>query len=123
MVHALCPRCGASKKRPWRKCASCGLDPKADEDALVESVYLSVERFDEGDDRKRYAKELDELAVRMRAGERPAFDARAIARLRRQKRLVESVPYSAVWGAVFRLFFPAIVVLAVLATIVIVQRL
>lgn len=123
MANALCPRCGTAKKRPWEKCSHCALDPAGDEEALVESVYLSVERFEDGDDRKRYCKELDELAERIRAGERPAFDEAQIEQLRAQKRRMESVPYSAVWGAVFRLFLPAIIVMAVLASIAILRRL
>jgi len=123
MVNALCPRCGTPKKRPWKQCSSCGLDPAHDEDALVKSVYLSVERFEDGDDRRRYSKELDDLAVRIRAGESPAFDPAVLNRLRKQKQLVESVPASAVWGAVFRLFLPAIVVVVVLVIIIVMRRL
>jgi uncharacterized membrane protein YvbJ len=66
MVNALCPRCGTPKKRPWKKCSNCGLDPANDEDALVKSVYLSVERFEDADDRRRHGKEMDELAIRFR---------------------------------------------------------
>lgn len=123
MVNALCTRCGTPKKKPWKRCSSCGLDPTQDEDVLVKSVYLSVERFEDGDDRRRYAKELDDLAVRMRAGEKPDFEPAALEKLRKQKRLVESVPVSAVWGAVFRLFLPAIVVVIILVIIIIVRRL
>ncbi len=115
--------CGTPKKGPWKRCNSCGLDPTQDEDALVKSVYLSVERFDGGNDRRRYGRELGDLAVRMRAGERPDFEPAALEELRKQKRLVESVSASAAWGAVFRLFFPAIVVVIVLVIIIIVKRL
>jgi len=123
MVNALCTGCGTPKNKPWKRCRGCGLDPTQDEDVLVKSVYLSVERFQDGDDRRRYAKQLDELGVRMRAGEEPAFEPAALEKLRKQKRLVESVPNSAVWGAVFRLFLPAIVVMVVLVIIIIVRRL
>jgi hypothetical protein len=123
MAYALCPRCGTSKKRAWAMCRNCGLDPADDEEALVKSVYLSVGRFDDGDDRRRYREELDELGARIRAGESPAFDEAELERLRKQKRLVESVPASAVWGAVFRLFLPVIIVVAVLVIIVILRRL
>ena len=122
MANALCPRCGTPKKQPWVKCKNCGLDPADDEEVLVKSVYFSVERFDDADDRQRYGKELDELGKRLRAGERPSFDDAELEQLRQQKRLVASVPYSAVWGAVFRLFLPAIIPLAVLTIIVIVRR-
>jgi hypothetical protein len=121
-ADALCARCGSAKRRPWRKCARCGLDPALDEELLVQSVYLSVERFEDGGERQRYRKELGELAQRMRAGERPAFDQRELARLRKQRRLVASVPFSAVLGALFRLFLPAIVVIAILVAIILVRR-
>ena len=104
-------------------CRNCGLDPADDEEALIKSVYLSVERLDDGDDLRRYRRELNELGERIRAGESPAFDEVELERLREQKRLVESVPSSAVWGAVFRLFLPAIIVMALLAIIVILRRL
>lgn len=123
MAKAICPRCGTPKKRPWKKCSNCGLDPAHDEDALVKSVYLSVERFEDGGDRRRYSKELDDLTVRIRAGESPSFDPEVLNRLRKQKRLVESVPSSAVWGAVFRLFLPAIVVVVILVVIIVLRRL
>jgi len=40
-------------------------------------------------------------------------------RLRKQKHLVEAVPMSAVWGAVFRFFLPAVIFLAILWGLVI----
>lgn len=123
MVNAVCPRCGTSKNRPWKKCSTCGLDPAQDEEWLVKSVYLSVERFEDGDDRRRYGIELEELAVRMRAGEKPDFDPAVLKKLRKQKRLVERVPASAAWGAVFRLFLPAIIVVIVLLIIIMAKRL
>lgn len=122
-ADALCARCGSAKRRPWRKCGQCGLDPSDDEELLVQSVYLSVERFEDGGDRRRYGKELDDLTVRIRAGESPSFDPEVLNRLRKQKRLVESVPSSAVWGAVFRLFLPAIVVVVILVVIIVLRRL
>lgn len=121
-ADALCARCGSAKRRPWRKCGQCGLDPSDDEELLVQSVYLSVERFEDGDERRRYRKELGELAQRMRAGERPVFDEKVLARLRKQRQLVASVPFYAVLGAVFRLFLPVIVVVAILVAIILVRR-
>jgi glycine betaine/proline transport system permease protein len=108
MTHSICPRCGTPKRRPWRACDTCGLDPAQDEEALVESVYLSIERFEDGDDRRRYGEVLRDLSARIRAGESPEFDAAVLDELRKQRRLVSSVPASAVWGAVFRLFLPVI---------------
>ena len=123
MASALCPRCGTTKKRPWEACKRCGLDPAADEDALLRSVYLSVERFDDGDERRRYRRELDALGERLRAGRSVAFDEAELGKLRERKRLVESVPAAAVWGAVFRLFLPVIVVVAILVAILLLRRL
>lgn len=122
VTRALCPRCGAPKKRPWSSCDRCGLDPAEDEEALVRSVYLSIERFEDGDDRRHYRTELEELARRIRAGESPSYDEAVLEELRMQKRLVASVPASAVWGAVFRLFLPAIVVVAALVILILVRR-
>lgn len=123
MAVAICLRCGASKKRPWTACGSCGLDPADDREVLVKSVYLSVERFEDGTERRRYRKELDEIASRIRAGEAPELDEAELKRLRKQRRLVESVPASAILGALFRFFLPVIVVVVILVVIIIVRRL
>jgi len=122
MIHSICPRCGTPKRKPGKKCGHCGLDPDQVEEALVKSVYLSIERFEDGDDRQRYGEVLRDLSARMRAGESPEFDASVLDELRKQRRLVSSVPASAVWGAVFRLFLPVIVVVVALVIVIIVRR-
>ncbi len=114
MPDAICLRCAAEKPRPWTTCGGCGFDPRIDDVSLIKSVYLSVERFDDADRRKTYQLELTALAESIRRGDRIAFDEADLPRLRRQKDLVESVPSSAVWSAVVRLFLPAVVVLLVL---------
>lgn len=112
MEMAICIRCGAKKKRPYHKCRSCGLDPKGDEAALVRSVYLSTGRYEDPDEAGRYVEELERHAAAIRAGQEVAYDEDELARLRRQKHLVESVPFSAVLGAMFRSFLPGILLLA-----------
>lgn len=122
MVDAICLRCGSPKKQPWKRCGGCGYDPAQEEMSLVKSVYLSLGRFEDAADRAAYREELDDIGQRIRAGESVIFDEEVLQRLKAQKRLVESVPLSAVWFAVLRLFLPAIGGLLVLLAILLILR-
>ena len=55
-----------------------------------------------------------ELSARIRAGENPAYDEAVLEGLSAQKRLAASVSAAAVWGAVYRLVLPVIVVVTAL---------
>lgn len=114
MADAICLRCGFEKSAPWKKCKRCEFDPAGDEEALIRSVYLSVGRFSDSEEVAAYRLELDHVGHGIERGDKPIFLEREIARLRSEKRSFEQVPISAVWGAVFRLFFPAIGFLFVL---------
>lgn len=80
MPNAICPRCGAAKRSPIVVCEACGLDPRIDDRTLAQCLLLSVERFDDGTDRKRYARELEGVAARIQAGEQIPFDESEIER-------------------------------------------
>jgi hypothetical protein len=108
-----------AKRQPWSTCRDCGFDPERREEDLVRSVYLSIGRFDEDDERKRYRTKLDEVGQAIRRGEQPAFDEAELERLRAQKAAVEAVPPSAAWNAVLWFFLPGIGVLLVLVAMLI----
>jgi hypothetical protein len=122
MAEAICIACGGRKRLPWQICNDCGLDPTKDEMLLVKSVYLSTGRYDDDSKRQEYAGELEVLGSRISKGQPIEFDDEELARLLAQKRLVESVPMRAVWGAIFRTFFPGIIFLLILFAIVFVLR-
>lgn len=102
------------KSTPWEKCERCGYDPSRDEEGLVKSVYLSVGRFTEPRDKARYRTELDRIGAAIEGGEQATFQEAELARLRAQKSLVGRIKPSAPWGAVVRLFLPAIGLLILL---------
>jgi hypothetical protein len=109
MATALCLRCGHNKPAPRKKCKRCGFDPTiGNDDALVRSVYLSVGRFTEAAETERYAVELDQIRADIEGGKQPTFDNTELARLRAQMSAFKEVPLSAVWGALLRLFLPAV---------------
>jgi hypothetical protein len=110
MAEAICLQCGNKKSIPWKKCRQCRYDPRhdADPDALVKSVYLSVGRYDDQVEQVRYRSELDDISIKIERGEQLFFSEVELVRLRKQKVLVESIPDSAVLGALIRLFLPAV---------------
>jgi hypothetical protein len=124
VAEALCLNCGTPKRVPSKKCGHCGFEPGTDEQALIKSVYLSTQRFDDDEEEKieRYWKELDRVSASMRAGEPPSFDPTEMARLRAQLKLYQSVPMSSVWGAVFRLFRPVIIAIVIIWGLIVLFR-
>jgi len=80
VASAICIQCGASKGSPIAKCRACAFDPRDDEIALARSFLLSVERYDDGTDRRRYRGELDEVGRRIQAGDQVVFDDAEIQR-------------------------------------------
>jgi hypothetical protein len=114
MSVSICIKCGAKKYLPWQRCKHCKFDPSGDEDALVRSVYLSTGRFEEPDDQTSYIPELSRLAGIIQSGLPIEFDAAELSRLSSQQRNFVSVPWSAAWGAIFRFFLPALLLIAAL---------
>jgi hypothetical protein len=112
MSLSICIKCGTAKRIALRRCSACGFDPSKDEDSQVRSVYLSTGRYEDPADQEYYALQLPQLAASIRSGQPVEFEAAELDRLRDQKRLVESVPLRAVWGAVFRLFLPGLLLIA-----------
>jgi hypothetical protein len=114
MAQAICLRCGKQKQAPWEKCNRCGYDPSGDEEALIRSVYLSVGRFTEPERKATYRTELDRMGLALERGEQVIFPDAELTRLRAKKKSFNSIPRSAVWGAVLRLFLPAMGLLLLL---------
>jgi methylphosphotriester-DNA--protein-cysteine methyltransferase len=114
MTQAVCIRCANRKAAGYRKCTRCGLDPRGED--LVKSVYLSVDRFEDGTDRKRYAKELDPVAVDLERGQQPFYIEAELARLRKQKATLEQsdVSTSRMLYGLYLIFRPAIIGFAIL---------
>ena len=101
MARAVCIRCGASKRSPVSKCSSCTFDPRGDVEAMARSFLLSVERYEDGTERKRYRGELDEIGRRIQRGEDVVLDA---VDLRREIRIVR-LGQQANWKDALRAFF------------------
>lgn len=116
MLKAICARCGERKSAHHSRCGSCAFLPHADEER-AESIYFSIDRFSDADDRRRYSRELKEWSRKLKAGQNPKIDRREIERLLEQKKQLERVPPAAVWGAVVRLFLPAVAFLLLLLLI------
>jgi hypothetical protein len=114
MSEAICVRCGAWKRQPWHPCRRCKFDPTRDREALVRSVYLSAGRFDSLPERRAYRETLRRMATDIEAGASPSFDETELQRLRTQRDLLRSIPTSAVYATLLRLFLPAILFLAAL---------
>ncbi len=114
-TRAICIRCGEPKRAPYEQCGHCEFDPSQNEDDLVKSVYLSLGRYEDDADIRRYEGELVLMGRALREGDKLIdYDPEELSRLRAQKQLLDSIPPSAVWGAVFRLFLPAVIFLGVL---------
>ena len=94
-----------------------------DEDALVKSVYLSSGRYEDEEERARYMEELDGIGALIRNGRPPSFDLQELKRLQQQKRDVESVSWLSVFYALFRIFLPGIIFLAILYGLILLLRL
>lgn len=80
----------------------------------MKSVYLSTGRFASARRRVRYRGELAGIGRQISEGQTPRYLETELERLRAQRRLAESVPMRLVWGALARLFLPAVLFLAVL---------
>lgn len=63
------------------RCRHCGLDPRPDPTNLARSIILSVDRFEDGSDRRRYATELDRIGETLRSGEQVEYDSQEVERL------------------------------------------
>jgi hypothetical protein len=118
MLHAICVKCGQVKRRPYARCKSCGLDPRHDDATLVKSIYLSLGRYDDWSEHRSYSRVLETLAQDLKAGRPVTFDEQELARLENQLRVLRSVPSSAPWIALAKLFAPAVLILFALTLIV-----
>jgi hypothetical protein len=58
-----------------------------------------------------YENELQTMASDLRAGREIVYDQNDLRRLFDEKEMFSNVPAKAVWGAVFRFFLPAILIL------------
>ena len=122
-IQAICIRCGERKRAAYQRCGHCEFDPSQNGDDLVKSVYLSLDRYEGDDDRRRYEGELVLMGRALReGGELIDYEPAELSRLRAQKQLVDSIPPRAVWDAVFRLFLPAVIFLGILWLVVYLLR-
>jgi hypothetical protein len=113
-VRAVCIACGANKEDAWEPCDQCGLNPESDEGSLIKSVYLSVGRYEDEDDRERYATELLEIANRIRKGDVIEYLPTELARLSEQKKFVDSVTGWHLVLYLLRVFLPGILIVVML---------
>jgi hypothetical protein len=119
---AICLKCGDWKPAPYTRCSNCGFQPKPGSHDEIKSVYLSVGRFENLEEQERYLVELERTSESLQKGESPKFDLQELERLEEQRRLAASVSPRQAWFAVFRLFLPAITILAGLGLLIIVLK-
>ena len=117
MPKAICIKCGTAKKKAYHECPMCAFDPKSDHMSLVKSVYLSVWRYESPKEQGAYAIELDDIGEKLGKGDQVEFDSAELEHLSQQKQMVDSVSRMQVYGALFRFFLPAFVLLAILGAI------
>lgn len=111
MAQAICISCGRPKRAGWKRCRHCGFHPGNEEAGLVRSIYLSVDRFDEEEDRRRYARELDQIGRQIEDGKEIMYDAAELSRLLEEKRAVEDVSNWAVLRVIVVILLPVILLL------------
>jgi hypothetical protein len=112
--HAICIRCGAEKAHPYDRCGDCRFAPARDSEDSARSLYLSEFRFSEPDAMERWLGELESVAERLRRGESYQFESAEVQRMRSIAVALASQPASVAYKALFRFFFPALVLLAVI---------
>jgi len=118
MAKAICIRCGAKKPKGLNRCRSCGLDPKSDNDLALKSVYLSIGRFTEDEERQQlYERELDAMSQSIREGTVPEFADADLQRLARERELVKALTPKRAAYYLFRTFLPAFLLLGILYAI------
>jgi len=122
MELSICINCGEKKPAPWKSCKACGHDPRIQEEDLVKSVYLSTGRFEDGNEKADYVSVLQALAQTLKEGKQVTYDQDDMDRLSRQRAAIEDVDSKTVWGAVFRFFLPALVLIAVLVLLLVVLK-
>ncbi len=118
MALAVCITCGAEKSGAWRTCEKCGFDPRSSVPTLVKSVYLSIDRYEELDDRESYKNELDKIAELIRCRKAVAYDQAELSRLENQYYEVQSAQRHELWTAFQKTFLPGLrILLAILLAI------
>ena len=105
MAKAICIKCGALKRAAWQKCSNCSFDPRLDENSLIKSVYLSVGRFS-NDENPEYQSELDIISEKIRNGVQINYNPECIARIRKESKMIQTVPWYAPWIVVLKAFGP-----------------
>lgn len=111
-VNAICLKCGDWKSNPLDRCSSCGFVPHPGSDDEVKSVYLSVGRFEDEDERNQYKSELGKIRDSIRSGKAISFDENEMVRLKEQRHFIRSTSPASAWKAVLKLFLPAVLILA-----------
>lgn len=121
--NAICLRCGEWKSNSLDCCSSCGFAPSPGSDDEVKSVYLSVGRFEDGDERRQYRKDLGSIRDAIRSGTAIKFEENEMGRLKQQRQTFRATSTVSAWKAVLKLFFPAVLTLAGLLALVFLLRL
>jgi hypothetical protein len=115
-MKATCIKCGDPKKLPWHTAANADLWRRVR--ILVKSVYCSVGRFtDNPEEETGFEGEIDQISRDIQAGRKIHYDDRGLQRLREQQMDVETASKNA-FVYLLRVFFPAIVLLAVMYVII-----
>ncbi len=122
MAESICIKCGSEKTAPWRKCRSCAFQPVEGSAELAKSVYLSLGRYEEGEERREYAIQLNALADTIRSGKALEYDETELLRLQRQEKVVRAIGHGDIGRALFRVLLPGLLFLLVLVGVLILLR-
>jgi hypothetical protein len=77
----LCIHCGAKKDYLMEECEECGCNPSGNELDEIKSIYLSTLRHEFESEKEKYAKELKEIAQRLKNGQSIDYDKKELDRL------------------------------------------
>jgi len=116
--QAVCLKCGEWKRASYSKCPNCGFQSATGSEEELKSVYLSLERCGQTDERDRYVQELTEFASIIKNGQTIKYDSVTMQRLDAQRRAFRSISFKSAWYAILRLFLPGLLFLAVLSAVV-----
>jgi hypothetical protein len=119
--HAICIACGEEKAHPFDPCGACKLTPAPGEQQ-IKSLYLSEYRYSDGEQMEKWLDELESIAAQLQRSQSFDYDPSELKRMAAVDARIRAIPPSAAWGALFRFFLPAIILLAALWGIVFVLR-
>jgi len=117
---AICIRCGAKKHSAWKTCGNCGLDPNGDTNDLIKSVYMSIGRYEDADERQaEWQRELEHIGNVINNGGFPEYEELELKRLNEQRIMIENTQLPSVTVILLKIFWPGIVFILIASAVAI----